>query len=186
MAQEKQEKPEKAEKKEKKDGEKAAGRTKMLALLENKVLVLGVVVAVQAILAIAVTQFAIIPKLGQSGASAAGEGVTEIVEEEEKVEGVLVSLEEIIASLRGEGSAKSYVRTTISVEVKEPEMAKVIEERLAQLRDVVIMTVSQHTAAELTTPEGTRALRVELTERLGEDLPEGALLNIYFSDLMVQ
>jgi flagellar FliL protein len=180
MAQEKQEKP------EKKDGDKAAGGAKKPAFLENKVLMLGVVVALQAILAIAVTQFVIVPKLGQSAASAAGEGAKEIVEEQEPAEGVLVSLEEIIASLRSEGTAKNYVRTTISVEVKEPEMAKVIEERLAQLRDVVIMTVSQHTAAELTTPEGTRALRVELTERLSEDLPEGALLNIYFSDLMVQ
>ncbi len=180
MAQEKQEKP------EKKDGEKTAGGAKKLAFLENKVLLLGGVVVLQAILAIVITQFVIVPRLGQGAASAAGEHGAGPSAEEEHAEGVLVSLEEIIASLRSEGPTKNYVRTSISVEVKDHAMAKVIEERLAQLRDSVIMTVSQRTAADLTTPEGTRALREELTVRLAEHLPEGALLNIYFSDLVVQ
>jgi flagellar FliL protein len=182
MAQEKQDKPEKPDKK---DGEKAAGGAKKPAFLENKVLLLGGVVVLQAILAIGITQFVIVPRLGQSAASAAGEAV-EAAEPEEPAEGVLVSLEEIIASLRTEGSGKNYVRTTISVEVKDEEMAKVIEERLAQLRDAVIMTVSQRTAVELSTPEGTQELRKELLERLGEHIPDGGLLNIYFSDLVVQ
>jgi flagellar FliL protein len=180
MAQEKQEKPEKVEKK---DGDKSAA--KKPAFLENKVLLLGGVVVVQALLAIGITQFVIVPRLGQSAASVAGVHAEEPVAEEH-AEGVLVSLEEIIASLRSEGSGKNYVRTSISVEVRDEEMALVIEERLAQLRDSVIMTVSQRTAAELTTPEGTKALREELTERLAEHLPEGALLNIYFSDLVIQ
>jgi flagellar protein FliL len=180
MAQEKQEKP------EKKDGEKAAGGAKKLAFLENKVLLLGGVVVLQALLAIGITQFVIVPRLGQSAASAAGEKLEEEAAEAEPAEGVLVSLEEIIASLRNDGSTKNYVRTTISVEVKDEAMAKVIEERLAQLRDAVIMTVSQKTAAELTTPEGTQTLRKQLTERLAEHLPEGSLLNIYFSDLVIQ
>jgi flagellar protein FliL len=180
MAQDKQEKPEKPEKK---DGEKAAA--KKPAFLENKVLLLGGVVVLQALLAIGLTQFVIVPRLGQSAASAAGEAAEELAAAE-PAEGVLVSLEEIIASLRSEGSSKNYVRTAISVEVKDEAMAKVIEERLAQLRDSVIMTVSQRTAAELTTPEGTKALREDLKERLAEHLPEGALLNIYFSDLVIQ
>ncbi len=179
MAQEKQEKP------EKKDGEKAAGGAKKLAFLENKVLLLGAVVVLQAILAIAITQFVIVPRLGQGAASVAGEHAEEPVAEEAH-EGVLVSLEEIIASLRSADGSKNYVRTTISVEVKDHETAKVIEERLAQLRDAVIMTVSQRTAAELSTPEGTRALRDELTERLGEHVPDDGLISIYFSDLVVQ
>jgi flagellar protein FliL len=179
MAQEKQEKP------EKKEGDKAAGGAKKPAFLENKVLLLGGVVVLQAILAIAITQFVIVPRLGQGAASVAGEQASKLVDEE-PVEGKLVSLDEIIASLRSEGATKNYVRTTISVEVKDVAMTKVVEERLAQLRDAVIMTVSQRTAAELSTPEGTRALRGELLERLGEHLPAGGLLNIYFSDLVVQ
>jgi len=180
MAQEKQEKP------DKKDGEKAAGGANKLAFLENKVLLLGGVVVVQAILAIAITQFVIVPRLGQSAASVAGGHAEEAAVAEEHAEGVLVSLEEIIASLRSEGSGKNYVRTTISVEVKDHEAAKVVEERLARLRDAVIMTVSQRTAAELASPEGTRALREDLMERLREHVPDDALLNIYFSDLVVQ
>jgi flagellar FliL protein len=180
MAQEKQEKPEKAEKK---DAAKAAA--KLPAFLENKVLLLGGVVVLQALLAIGITQFVIVPRLGHGAAAVTGEHAKEPAEAEH-AEGVLVSLNEIIASLRSEGGGKNYVRTSISVEVKDHEMALVIEERLAQLRDSVIMTVSQRTAAELTTPEGTKALREELTERLAEHLPEGALLNIYFSDLVIQ
>lgn len=178
MAQEKQEKPEKKE-------EKAKG--KLPPIFENKVLLLGGVVVLQALLAIGITQYVIVPRLGAGAAAiAGGEHDGKHAEGEEKAEGVLVSLNEVIAALRSEGGAKNYVRTTISVEVKDEKMAKALEERIAQLRDAVIMTVSQKTADELTTPEGTAALREELTERLAEHLPAGALLNIYFSDLVVQ
>ncbi len=44
------------------------------SLLDNKVVLLGVVVTVQAVLAIVITQFMIVPGLQVQGAAVAGDG----------------------------------------------------------------------------------------------------------------
>ncbi len=54
------------------------------------------------------------------------------------------------------------------------------------MRDAVIMTLSDKTAAMLGTPDGKKRLRDEIFRRVAEKLPEGALTNVYFSDLVVQ
>ena len=48
------------------------------------------------------------------------------------------------------------------------------------------MTLSDKTSAMLSTPDGKKRLRDEIFRRASEQLPEGALLNVYFSDLVVQ
>jgi flagellar FliL protein len=164
-------------------------KPKLGALLENKVMLLGVIVIFQALTALAVTKFFIAPKL-EAGAAVAeaaaggGHGAAEAAGPEK--EGEIVSLEEMIITLQGEGGTPHYARTNVGVEIADPKTAKALEERLPQLRDVVIMTLSSRTAADLLAPEGKEEARQEIMRRLNEKLPPGALLNVYFSDLMIQ
>jgi len=48
------------------------------------------------------------------------------------------------------------------------------------------MTLSDKTPEDLSTPEGKQGLRDELFRRIDEKMPEGTLMNLYFSDLVVQ
>jgi flagellar basal body-associated protein FliL len=48
------------------------------------------------------------------------------------------------------------------------------------------MTLSSETAAELSSPEGKKGLRDEIFRRINDKMPAGTLLNVYFSDLVVQ
>ena len=161
-------------------GEKAKG-----GLFENKAIVLGIIVIVQALLAIGLTQFLIVPKLGVQDAAMDGAEVADPVEEMPEM-GVLVNLEDIVVTLVSSGKKPRYLRININVEVPNALIAEVVSSRLPQLRDMVIMTLSDKSAEDLSTPEGKQGLRDELFRRIDEKMPEGTLMNLYFSDLVVQ
>jgi len=155
------------------------------SLLENKAVLLGAIVIVQAVIAIGLTQFLIVPKLGIQEAE-----VGPASQEESAVEmpemGVLVGLEEIIVTLRSDSKKPRYLRTNINLEVQNQVAAEVVTQRLPQLRDIVIMVLSDMTPEELSAPEGKKGLRDEIFRRIDERMPPGILMNVYFSDLVVQ
>ncbi|PID79749.1 hypothetical protein CSA17_04045 [bacterium DOLJORAL78_65_58] len=155
-------------------------------IFENKAILLGIIVVVQVGLAIGLTQFLILPKLGVQNAGMEAAAQTEVAEPEMPEMGVLVNLEDIVVTLVSNPSQPRYLRININVEVPNQIVADVVATRLPQLRDLVIMTLSDKTAAQISTPEGKKGLRDEIFRRLDEKMPEGTLMNVYFSDLVVQ
>jgi len=154
-------------------------------LLENKAVLLGIVVAVQALLAFGLTQFVIVPRLGiQEGAVNASTPAATAGEAPEI--GVLVGLEELIVTLQSETKLPRYLRADVNLEVSDQAVADLVAARLPQMRDTVIMVLSSRTPAEIQRPEGKQALRDEIFRRLSEKLPPESLRNIYFSDLVIQ
>ena len=170
---------------EKKDVPEESGSKGKFAFFENKAILLGVIVVVQALVAIGLTQFLIVPKLGVQGADM-GSQPAETVETEMPELGVLVGLEDVIVTLQPEGKKPRYLRININLEVKDAMVAQVVSSRLPQLRDMVIMACSGKTPSDLATPEGKKGLRDEIFRRMDEKMPQGALMNVYFSDLVVQ
>jgi flagellar protein FliL len=208
-----------ADNKKEAEGDKAAPKAKGKPnLLENKAVVLGVIVIVQAVVAIGLTQFVIVPRLNVSHADPGleagapggekapakaegkhggekkaekksekkgekkGEGEVELPEGM----GALVDLQEIVVTLAGDSGRPRYLRLGVNLEVADAETASLIEARRPQLRDAVIMALSDKTPAMLSTPEGKKRLRDEIFRRTAEMLPEESLMNVYFSDLVVQ
>jgi len=153
--------------------------------LENKAILLGAIVIVQVVVAVGLTQFVIVPRLGVAEAGAVQTPETQQEQEMPQL-GALVSLEEIITTLAGNPQKPRYLRINVSLEVKNQMTAEVVATRLPQLRDVVIMALSDKTAEQLSTPEGKKGLRDEIFRRLDAKMPAGTLLNVYFSDLVVQ
>jgi len=162
----------------------SGGKSK-LGFLDNKAILLGAIVIVQALVAIGLTQFLIVPKLGVQGADAGPQNGIEQSNEMPEM-GVLVGLEEIIVTLQSEPRNPRYLRININLEVKDQVTAEVVATRLPQLRDMVIMALSDKTAAQLSAPEGKKGLRDEIFRRIEAKMPEGSLMNVYFSDLVVQ
>ncbi len=160
--------------------EKAKG-----GIFENKAILLGIIVIVQAVLAIGLTQFLIVPKLGVQNAGMDGSAATESVTKMPKM-GVLVNLEDIVVTLVSDPRKPRYLRININVEVPNQVIAEVVSSRLPQLRDLIIMILSDKTPESISTPEGKKGLRDEIFRRMDEKMPEGTLMNIYFSDLVVQ
>jgi len=155
-------------------------------ILENKALLLGIIVVVQVGLAIGLTQFLIVPKLGVQDAGMEAGANPEAKPADMPKMGVLVNLEDIVVTLASDPAKPRYLRININVEVPNQMVAEVVASRLPQLRDLVIMTLSDKTAEQISTPEGKKGLRDEIFRRMDEKMPEGTLMNIYFSDLVVQ
>lgn len=162
--------------------EQAGGK---FAFLQNKAVILGAIVVVQTLLAIGLTQFVILPRVGAQGAGMA-DNPTEEAAAEALEAGEIVGLEEIIVTLDSNPAKPRYLRINVSLEVRSGEAATRAAARIPQLRDIVIMALSQKSVDDLSTPAGKRALRDELTRDLSSQLPEGALMNVFFSDLVIQ
>jgi flagellar FliL protein len=155
------------------------------SVLDNKVALLGGIVALQVVLAIGLTTTVIMPRLGtrQAGMSVE-QGQTSVSKHEL---GVLMGMGEIIVTLRGEGTqSPRYLRISIDLELANQAAVQTASARLPILRDTVIMTLAERSAADLSRPEGMKGLRDELMRRLNERLPGDILRHIYFSDLVIQ
>jgi flagellar basal body-associated protein FliL len=163
----------------------AEPKAKSSGLLDNKVVLLGVIVVVQAIMAIGITQFVIVPKLGIQEAAMADGGMPAAAGENEEV-GIIVGLEEIIVTLQSDNDVPNYLRINVNLEVEDQAVADEVVARLPQLRDLVILTLSSKRAADLITPEGNLATRAEILRQLAAKLPPNTVRNIYFSDLVLQ
>jgi flagellar basal body-associated protein FliL len=61
-----------------------------------------------------------------------------------------------------------------------------VRRRIPEQRDAVIMTLSTKSVANLATAADKRRLRDEIFRDVAARLPAGTLLNVYFSDLVVQ
>jgi len=170
----------------KKEAVEEAPKKSKLGLFENKAILLGIIVVVQVGLAFGLTQFVIVPKLGVQGAA--------VTEEEAQAEkdatmpemGVLVGLNEIIVTLKSTPHQPRYLRINVDLEVKNQVTADIVTSRIPQLRDIVIMTLSGRTAEDLNSAEGRKEIRDEIFRKIDAHFPDGTLMNIYFSDLVVQ
>ena len=167
------------------DEEKGDAPVKKPGIFENKIVVVAAIVVLQAAMAFVLTQFVIAPVSAPQGIEVAGgdgEGEGEV---EASPRGVLVSLEEMIVSLNS-GSRPRYLRTTISVEAADASSASMVEERMAEFRDATIMTLSHHAVEDLLSFEGKEAVKAEIKSALKSLAEEGKVLNVYYSDFVVQ
>lgn len=154
-------------------------------LLDNKAILLGVIVITQAIVAIGLTHYFILPKLTVHNAGVPNGSIAEIVAEAPQ-RGIMVGLGDIIVSLADDSRRPRYLRININLEVQDKIASEAVKSRQAQMRDVVIMTLSEKSVEDLSRPGGKMNLRAEIFSRLDESITGGKLMNVYFSDLVIQ
>jgi flagellar FliL protein len=98
----------------------------------------------------------------------------------------MVGLDDIIVTLAGDTRRPHYLRININLEVKDKLTAEAVRMRLPQMRDVVIMSLSEKTLEDLNRPGGKMNLRAEIFRQLDASISGGKLMNVYFSDLVIQ
>ncbi len=150
--------------------------------LDNKIVLLGIIVVLQAVMAVGIVQFVIAPKLTALGESTTDTVVVAAVEGE----GVIVGLNEMVVTLNDGSRRQNYLKITIDLEVSDQVTADLVTARMPQLRDIAILALSNKSSDDLGTGDGKAALKAELHRKLGDVLPEGKLTSVYFSDMVVQ
>jgi len=100
----------------------------------------------------------------------------------------LVTFDPFVANLADQGGRR-FVRATVQLVVANAEVAKEMAESpvmLMQARSVVLDLLTQQVADALVTSEGKAALRKAIAEQLAEALGEIEIVDVLFSDFVVQ
>jgi len=161
-------------------GGEGVSKGSKLSILDNKLVMLGLIIVLQAVTAFAIVKFVVVPRLAVAEPQAKTEA------QYDAGEGVLAGLDEMVVTLRDGGPSPDFLRINVNLEVADKKIAEQVTRRLPQLRDIVILTLSNKTGRELKTLEGKEALKAEIMDKVGATLPEGGLKNVYFSDMVVQ
>jgi flagellar FliL protein len=126
----------------------------------------------------------------------------EIPDPAEGQHGPMVALEERVVNLLTGGDYR-YVKIGVTVELRpeaasfyelkgearvaaEHELEKEYEAVMPLMHDAVGRTLGARTSNELGTPEGREALKTEIHAAMAEILGEHEVLNVYFTDLVMQ
>lgn len=99
-------------------------------------------------------------------------------------EGVIVDVAEMTANLAG--PEVHYVRFGFAAVLSAGIAPADVEGRFALLRDAALSEIGTLSAQHLRTPEGVEELRSRLTARAGGIYPDGQVLRIVLTELVVQ
>ncbi len=149
-------------------------------LLDNKVVLFGIIIVMQLVMAIVLVEFVVTPKL-----KAVADDSPEIVQEE-VLEGTLVDLQEMVVTLNDKAETPGFLRINVNVEVTDQKIADKATEKLPKLRDTVILILSGKTSQEMRSIQGKEIVKAEIFKKLQSILPAESLMGVYFSDLVIQ
>jgi flagellar FliL protein len=117
------------------------------------------------------------------------EVIEEVVEEEEEEEEVVIgemfALDPFVVNL-ADGNGKRYLRATLQLELAPEQAAATFEQRLPQIRDVILTILSTKEFENIRTADGKMSLRTEIIARLNELLNNESVANLYFTDFVIQ
>jgi flagellar FliL protein len=99
--------------------------------------------------------------------------------------GVMFPLDAFIVNLAGD-NGKRYLRTTIQLELAEGQTAETVNQRLAKVRDVILMILPTKEFEEIRSVEGKTALRQEILQQLNTLLAAEVVANLYFTEFVIQ
>ena len=100
--------------------------------------------------------------------------------------GPMYPLDQFIINLLASGGGKRYLKTSIALELSIAEMQVELDNKRNVSRDTVITILSSKTFEEVQTAKGKQKLKEELMERLNEFLVDGRIMNIFFTEFVVQ
>lgn len=95
------------------------------------------------------------------------------------------SIEDIVVNPAGTGGSR-FLSVSFGFAVESPELAKQMEVREAQVRDVLITILSSKTVADLTDPKQKEVMRLQIKKRLSQVLETEELAGVYYTDFVLQ
>lgn len=119
----------------------------------------------------------------------AGEKATSEHEAHEKKDfvGKVVPMETFMVNLAG-SKGRRLAKVNMELELKENEaegkVATEIEQRKAQIRDIIIIILSSKSYEEVSSREGKDNLRTEIKDTINSFLTTGKISNVFFTEFI--
>lgn len=99
--------------------------------------------------------------------------------------GPMVNIDEFVVNIIS-GDVAHYVKASITVELTNIEVQTEVEQRMPQMRDAILLLISNKTYEELQDLQGKKQLKAELTGKINSFLQTGKVTSIYFTNFVVQ
>ena len=106
-------------------------------------------------------------------------------EEQKEAESVICEMDTFMVNLADPGG-KRFLKTTIKLKVGSPEVLEECKSRNFELRDMLLLILSGRETQEIATVEDKLALKKRLMENLNRTLRKGQVLDVYFTEFLVQ
>lgn len=102
---------------------------------------------------------------------------------EHNIKKPVVPLETFVINLAG-SKGRRVAKVNIELEVSKSDVQKEIDQRQAQVRDIIIMILSSKTYEYVSTKEGKNQLREEIKDTVNAFLSKGRIESVYFTEFI--
>ena len=96
-----------------------------------------------------------------------------------------VDLDVFVVNLTGSVPGR-YLRTSLSLGIKDEHEKEKIKEYSGPIRDAVIMYLTEKKMEDLIDPQGKNKLRSDLLKRINTAIGKPLVLNVYFKEFLIQ
>jgi flagellar basal body-associated protein FliL len=122
---------------------------------------------------------------GWIGAERTADSAPNHEKEKKQQNEVGADLDVFVVNLASSGQGR-YLRTTLSLGVKDTHEKEKIKEFVGPIRHAVIMYLTERKIDDLIDPEGKEKLRQALHEQINEAIGEKMVSNVYFKEFLIQ
>lgn len=99
--------------------------------------------------------------------------------------GTLYPLDTFTINLKSD-SGRRYLKATISLELKGPELSVELDAKKAVLRDRIIRILTSKTLEEISSIKGKQKVSDQIVDVLNSMLVDGSIKSIYFTEFVIQ
>ena len=97
----------------------------------------------------------------------------------------LYNFKDLIVNIGGNGRTR-FLKLSFSARTSSKSVLKEMEEKRAELMDMLINILSQKSVRDVETIEGRKKLKEEIMEKLSHKLSKGRIEEVYFTEFVVQ
>lgn len=99
--------------------------------------------------------------------------------------GPMYPMAQFVVNLLSE-SGNRFLKVALDLELSDAKLQPEMDHKKSLIRDIVIRTFSSKTFEEISTLKGKDKLKEEVLDKINENLSDGYVKNIYFTDFVVQ
>ncbi len=103
----------------------------------------------------------------------------------EKEESLIIPVDTIVVNLSG-SNGRRYLKAKINLEAKDGDVKKIIEAKSIQIKDRLISIISSKTLEDIDGLEAQENLRKEIKDAVDVVLKVEGVLQVYFTEFVVQ
>ena len=170
------------EKKKEEPAEKGGGKSKLIIIIAAVVLLLGAGGGAAYYFLVVKPHKLELEKKKEEESKAAA--LIKPVPDEAKI-GPMVEIKEFVVNIIGE-EATHYVKASLTLEMDKDAAIQEVGKRMPQIRDAILLLISNKTFAELQDSQGKNQVKAELKTKINSFLKTGSVNNIYLTDFVVQ